>query len=200
MRRVLLLLSAMAAALVMASAVALADHPNNGEVNCWVEPWGDPDTNICTGTDHADNIQGTTGSDAIHALAGDDSVAGDWGDDVIYGGDGHDFVAGHEENDTIYGGLGNDHLRGSADSDTIWAGKGADDIRVGGQDDYDSWADDGTTAPVDTVYAEGGNDTIHSHLDGNKDMIDCGPGGDTVYYDVGIDQVKSCEKKNPNLR
>ncbi len=41
-----------------------------------------------------------------------------------------------------------------------------------------------------------GNDRIVA-TEGNKDIIDCGTGTDTVFYDVGLDTIKGCENKNP---
>lgn len=30
-----------------------------------------------------------------------------------------------------------------------------------------------------------------------KEIIDCGPGNDTVSYDRGVDVVRNCEIRNP---
>jgi hypothetical protein len=39
-----------------------------------------------------------------------------------------------------------------------------------------------------------GNDTVNA-VEGQRDVIDCGPGRDSVQFDVGLDTVKRCEIK-----
>ncbi len=191
MRRVLLLLSAMAAALVMASAVAMADHPNNGYVDCNAQSDFQNGSWVCTGTDHADIIDGTYLSDTIYALAGDDIVNGYDENDTQYGGDGNDKLYADEGDDTLWGGPGNDFLQASSESDTYYGGTGNDTINAASGSPGD------TATDVDSIYGEAGKDSIYAR-DGHVDIIDCGSGSDTVRYDVGTDEVaKGCERKNP---
>ena len=50
---------------------------------------------------------------------------------------------------------------------------------------------------IDEVSGGGGNDTINV-WDGVRVFISCGGGIDTVYFDVGIDEVAAnCENQNP---
>jgi len=49
---------------------------------------------------------------------------------------------------------------------------------------------------MDHIYGQGGIDEVDA-VDGNVDIINCGKGRDTAFYDVGIDTVKGCEIKNP---
>jgi Ca2+-binding RTX toxin-like protein len=190
MRRVLLLLSAMAAALVMASAVAMADHPDNGYVNCNAQSNFQNGSWVCIGTDHADILDGTYLSDTLYALAGDDIVNGYDENDTQYGGDGNDGLYDMGGDDTLWGGPGNDKLQGSSDSDTYYGGTGNDTINATGSPSE-------TTTDVDRIYGEAGKDFIDAR-DGYVDIIDCGAGSDTVRYDVGTDEVaKGCERKNP---
>jgi Ca2+-binding RTX toxin-like protein len=75
MRRVVLVLAAMALALLLASGVALAVNKvgTNG-----------PDT--LRGTNKADNLLGRGGNDILFALAGDDNLQGERGKDIVFGG------------------------------------------------------------------------------------------------------------------
>ena len=76
MRRVILLLTMMAATLVVASGVALAVNKmgTNG-----------PDT--LKGTNGADKLLGNGGNDTLFALAGNDNLLGGAGKDEVLGGD-----------------------------------------------------------------------------------------------------------------
>jgi Ca2+-binding RTX toxin-like protein len=124
----------------------------------------------CYGTPEDDEITGIANGETIYALGGDD------------------YVAAGEGNDTVYGSSGNDYeLRGEGGSDTVYGGGGRDLISA---DEGDNLGD------TDHSYGGGGNDWINAH-DGEKDIINCGKGTDTVNYDVGVDEVKGCERKNP---
>ena len=48
---------------------------------------------------------------------------------------------------------------------------------------------------VNAVEGGAGNDTVYA-VEGQRDVIDCGPGRDSVEFDVGLDSVKRCEIKN----
>jgi Ca2+-binding RTX toxin-like protein len=105
-RRTTLLLALMAAALVLASGVALAQN--------------------FVGTDRGERIVGTDSADTIDANGGDDTVIGKRGADNIRGGNGRDKQ---------YGGRGNDviHSEGSY-RDVINCGKGVDTAYVDPKD------------------------------------------------------------------
>jgi len=56
---------------------------------------------------------------------------------------------------------------------------------------------------VDSLYGGRGDDTINSVQRNSgtgaavtEEVIDCGAGTDTVYYDKGKDEVKNCEIRN----
>jgi Ca2+-binding RTX toxin-like protein len=87
MRRMILLLTTMALALLLAAGVALA-----ATVTCQVGV-------TCKGTSSADTITGTTSNDTINGLAGNDTIKALDGIDKINGG---------PNNDTMNGGPGND--------------------------------------------------------------------------------------------
>jgi hypothetical protein len=49
---------------------------------------------------------------------------------------------------------------------------------------------------VDTARGGKGNDQVSAN-DGQRDVIDCGDGRDSVEFDPGLDKVKNCEVKTP---
>jgi NitT/TauT family transport system substrate-binding protein len=90
------------------------------------------------------------------------------GDDLLIGWDKGESLSGGAGNDTVLGFEGNDTLNGGAGNDIIDGGAGADKISGGA-----------------------GNDVITA-IDGQRDVIDCGPGKDKVYSDTK-DVVTACE-------
>ncbi len=101
-RRAILLITAMAAALVLGSGVALA----LSAISC--EGSGIK----CVGTNRPDLIKGTNGLDAIYArdkadtlkgFARSDALLGQSGNDTLLGGRGQDFLIGGEDDDTLRG-------------------------------------------------------------------------------------------------
>ena len=123
-----------------------------------------------TGSDqYPDAVFGTTASDVIHALAGDDNeyaVALDAdpnqevGDDYVCAGPGHD--------DPVDGGGGNDHIAGGTGSDSLFGNQGSDTI-LGGY----------------------GNDEIVPH--NGRDVVDGGPGRDHLCAMAGRDEIKGAD-------
>ena len=135
-----------------------------------------------TQTDEAEKITGTDFDDIIYANGGNDTVHAGSGNDIIYGGDGNDNLYGEEGSDTIHGGAGddyiisdldnakdenwthelygdegNDYLQGSIGKDILVGGTGNDNLSGNaGDDTYIYNLGDG----FDTIYEDGGNDTI----------------------------------------
>ena len=93
---------------------------------------------------------------------------------------------GTDRADKLFGSTGFDKILGEQGADTIRANDG--DRVKGSQDrDYVS-GDDG-----DDIVRGG----LHSRPnDGVKDVLDCGPGTDTVYYVRGQDRIIDCEILN----
>ena len=179
-----MILSSMAlVAVLFASGVALAK-----DISC---KKGRPS---CFGTDRADTIIGTNADNNMFGLAGADVMRGKGGADYVRGDRGPDETRGGAGADTsVWGGSFDDggNFNDRSD-DTVYGGGGADTL-LGG------FARSG----VDHLYGDGGDDTINaaqrnSGMDTTvtKEVIDCGPGRDTVYYDEGRDDVKDCEIKN----
>jgi Ca2+-binding RTX toxin-like protein len=180
MRRILVLLAAMAATLLMVSGVAYALA-----VQCDGTGDQDPDTGECRGTADDDSITGTALRDVIFALNGFDDV---------YAGDG---------NDELNGGLLGDYLEGQNGTDTYFAGRGNDYLS-----EYDpQTGDDQMNAGPGSDYMEGGlgNDTLRGE-DGDEsysgeidiarmfgdegdDLIFGGNGNDSMEGEEGEDEL-----------
>jgi hypothetical protein len=78
------------------------------------------------------------------------------------------LLRGSKQADKIFGLGGNDRLYGFAGNDLIVGGPGKD-----------------------KMYGGTGNDRLEAR-DGQRDLVDCGPGNDTAIVD-NIDQVSACE-------
>jgi Ca2+-binding RTX toxin-like protein len=167
MRRVILLLTVMAATLAVASGVAFAVNKigTNG-----------PDT--LRGTNKDDNLLGRGGNDDIFGLGGNDNLRGEEGKDNVFGGNerrpsgGDKNLLGGEGNDRVLGGTGSDNLVGGEDNDLVDGGPGADDITGG----------DGTDL-LGPINAPAG-----------RDVVLCGDGFDRVWVDRKDEVAPDCEK------
>jgi hypothetical protein len=144
--------------------------------------------------DGADGEADAIGSDVeiVEGGLGADVITGDDRVNVLDGKDGDDVLAAGGRDDTLYGGPGNDLLSGNQGSDTLQGG-GQDDLMVGG-------------SGKDYMYGEyvhgcsgwapciPGDDDIRAQ-DGEKDIVGCGYGTDTVELDR-IDELwdDGCEQ------
>jgi Ca2+-binding RTX toxin-like protein len=182
-------------AVLLTSGVALAAD----SINC--------SGGFCVGTAKDDTMHGTAGPDEMVAGRGDDwesgmgsgdSLHGQEGKDSLKGGHGADQLYGSFGDDKLVGATGDDLLRGDDDFDYNRPGGGRDRLYGGSGDDelYGYYGDD-------KLVGGEGNDIINAYdvrhpMAGVEDVIDCGPGRDTVYFDKGFDKVLSnCEVKKP---
>ncbi len=176
MRRVILLLTMMAATLVVASGVALAVNKmgTNG-----------PDT--LKGTNGADNLLGNGGNDTLFALAGNDNLLGGAGKDEVLGGDERKTKGG------------NKNLVGGADNDVVYTGLGSDKA-VGGTGN-DLLIEEKTRGlSMDTYSGDPGNDVfLVNNKPANKDIVACGSGFDRVLVDSKDVVASDCEQVSMNL-
>jgi Ca2+-binding RTX toxin-like protein len=172
MRRLVLLLAAMALALVMASGVALAV------------------TKI--GTDGPDTLRGTNG---------DDNLLGKGGNDVLFPLNGRDNLLGGEDKDCILCATrqhrffaGDKNLLGGPGNDFVWAGKGSDNV-VGGEGN-DLLSDDGVREFSQDRFSGGpGDDVIDVlHFRSARDRVVCGSGFDRVAANSKDIVAPDCEK------
>ena len=120
------------------------------------------------GSAGADRIAGTPKANVIVGGSGNDRVSAGGGNDLVCAGAGNDLVLGGRGNDTLFGGPGNDRIFGGRGNDRINPGPGRDHVDAGP-----------------------GNDRIFS-VDGQRDVIDCGPGHDVAIVDR-MDVVRHCE-------
>ena len=194
MRRVILLLTVMAAALVLGSGLALA-----------VNRVGTQGRDFLKGTAGADHLVGKGENDRIFSLAGNDTLIGGPGKDWVWGGGRrslhgdlpvHYMSSGGEKH--LVGGSGNEVLYGGRGSDII-SGNEGNDLLVGNDflTDYLSGGKVGEYShPVkDTLSGAGGNDVFWVDNDpAGKDVVRCGSGFDRVNTDRKDVVAPDCEK------
>jgi Ca2+-binding RTX toxin-like protein len=171
MRRLVLLLTAMALALVVASGVALAVTKvgTNG-----------PDT--LRGTNKGDNLLGRGGNDKLFGLAGRDNLLGGSGKDLVFGGN-ERRLSGGDKN--LVGGSGNDEILGGLGADNILGEEGNDLVADGPDGDF----------ATDTLSAGDGNDVVEVFTDpASKDLVSCGDGFDRVFANRKDVVAPDCER------
>jgi hypothetical protein len=118
-RRVVLVLTLMIAALVLASGVALAVSKSGGN--------GD---DLLKGTKDRDTLSGGGGDDRIYGKAAGDQLYGDSGADEVYGNRGNDQLFGGQGVDKVFGGPGDDwvNLLDEHGGDVADCGTGVDTV------------------------------------------------------------------------
>ncbi len=171
MRRVVLVLAAMALALLLASGVALAVNKlgTNG-----------PDT--LRGTNKADNLLGRGGNDILIALAGDDNLQGERGKDIVFGGTERRLSGGYKN---MVGGSGNDSVIGGRGSDNVLGEEGNDLVADGPAREF----------ATDHVSGGDGNDVVAAvNRPEFVDIVSCGGGFDRVIVDRKDVLAPDCEK------
>ncbi|MFD1511403.1 calcium-binding protein [Lacimonas salitolerans] len=134
---------------------------------------GSDDPEALLGSDGDDTIRGGGGSDLVVGFAGDDLLSGDGGNDWIFGLNGADTITGGDGNDVISGGRG---------ADVIYAGAGDDFVESAGI------LDDGAlTTSVKGARTFGDVAFLYDFSRGydEGDIIDLGPGNDTVVAGAG---------------
>jgi len=187
MRRLVLLLAAMALALVLASGVALAVNEigTNG-----------PDT--LRGTNGGDNLSGRGANDDLFGLGGRDNLAGGTGKDWVLGGNerraggGDKNLLGESGNDGVLGGKGSDNALGGTGNDNVFGFTGSDSTVGGeGRDLVDGW-----TGTDRMVGAEGGDWLVDGQLDeaSKNDVLSGGDGDDIIFGDhvPAVKDIVSC--------
>ena len=171
MRRLVLLLTVMAVALVVASGVAVAVSKigTNG-----------PDT--LRGTNGNDDLLGKGGNDKLFGLAGRDNLLGGSGKDLVFGGN-ERRLSGGDKN--LVGGSGNDEILGGLGGDNILGEEGNDLVADGPDGDF----------ATDTLSAGDGNDVVEVFTDpASKDLVSCGDGFDRVFANRKDVVAPDCER------
>src|SRR5215210_4300259 len=168
MRRVILLLTVMAATLVLASGVALA-----------VTKIGTDGPDHLVGTNGDDNLLGKGGNDKLYAMRGRDNLLGGSGKDLVLGGSPRRAMGGDKN---LVGGSGDDTVCGGLGTDNVVGGEGKD-VLCGGPD-----------RKTDTLSAGDGNDVVGvQDPQAVKDLVTCGSGFDQVYVDSKDVVARDCE-------
>jgi Ca2+-binding RTX toxin-like protein len=159
-RRLILLMAAMGAAVLLVSGVAYALS-----VQCDGAGDQDPVTGECAGTDQNDVITGTAQSELIFALGGLDVVSAREGDDVVDGG---------RNRDDIFGGLGGDELLGGRGPDDIQGGAGTTDASdTPGSFECNQPLPDASIVHIEgdqSLFGQEGNDDLEGGTD--NDLLD----------------------------
>ena len=126
---------------------------------------------------------------------GSDVMTGNDRRDAFGGGEGDDVLTGGGSDDTLSGGPGNDRVFGEDGQDVVAGGDG-DDYIVGGPGVDRFWGEDVEACIVSSCAS--GQDQIEAR-DGNREMIDCGPGTDSAVVDPNdvvrndVDLSNQCE-------
>jgi hypothetical protein len=80
---------------------------------------------VASGVALAVTVFGTEGPDDVVGGTGNDSILGLGGNDVMYGGSGNDFMEGDSGNDFVYGNTGSDRITGGTGDDILGDGEAA---------------------------------------------------------------------------
>jgi len=128
MRKMWLMLAALAVGLLAASGVALA-----ATIDCPGDCSGTADPDRLIGSSASQTMLGLEGGDSISGYRGDDDVEGGRGGDAVYGGYGDDRVLGNQGNDYVEGDFGHDYINTGTGSDEVAAKDGFRDRIVCGQ-------------------------------------------------------------------
>jgi Ca2+-binding RTX toxin-like protein len=142
-----------------------------------------------------DTMYGRAGMDGVYGNPGPDKMFGGVAGDRMEGGPGVDRIYGNEGGEDIFTGVrvdlkGRDSgssLVGNSDfsDDYVYGGRGPDHIVAGGE------------RGVDRLFGDRGKDNVRVEDNSTKEIVDCGPDTDTVFFDEGVDVIKNCEIKNP---
>ena len=162
-----------------------------------------------TGNSVANTLDGGAGNDTISGLAGNDVLIGGAGDDTLDGGTNNDVFFGGAGQDHMIGGAGVDTINYSDASIgmNIWLdvplfstpdlpilmgaarqitanGLVSEDTLIGMENVVGSAFDDviKSNGALNTIDGGGGNDLLHSWLDGQRDVMNGGEGSDTIDY------------------
>ena len=170
MRRLVLLLTAMALALLLASGVALAVNR--------------------IGTDGPDTLRGTNGNDNLLGRGDNDILFALNGRDNLLGGPGNDWLDTHpmgfrRGDKNMVGGSGNDAVIGGRGSDNVLGEEGNDLVADGPDREF----------ATDNVSGGDGNDVVAAvNRPAFVDIVSCGGGFDRVIVDRKDVLAPDCEK------
>jgi Ca2+-binding RTX toxin-like protein len=173
MRRAIVMMTVMAATLVVASGIALA-----------VTKIGTNGPDILMGTNGDDTLIGKGGNDNLFAKDGNDTLLGGPGRDNVLGG--YDIGPGPFGGEKhLLGGPGNDRVNGGSGSDNI-VGEAGNDYLIGSPN---------REASKDKVVGGEGNDVIDVlSYPATKATVVCGAGSERVLADRADLVAPDCER------
>ena len=143
---------------------------------------GTPDF-LQPGSNSNSGRRGSGGSDVITGDDGDNIINGLSDSDVLDGAGGNDIINGGSDLDVMLGGTGNDVLNGGSSGDRIEAGDGDDIINSGSGDD-EVYGESG----VDVINGGSGNDRLFGG-EGN-DLLTGGSEDDLLFGGGGRDLLR----------
>jgi Ca2+-binding RTX toxin-like protein len=177
MKRILLVLAAMALALLLASGVAWAV------------------TKI--GTDGPDTLRGTNGDDNLIGKGGNDRLFGLRGRDTLLGGPGKDWLDTHPFGAPRRVRTGEKNMLGGPGNDILFGGWSSD--KLVGEEGNDLFGD-GPTREVALDIVSGGAGTDVFYVGALRlratagDIVTCGSGFDRVFADTKDVVAADCEE------
>jgi len=122
------------------------DPGNTGEDGIWrfVVRGGEVDnfSDELEGTSGNDALRGGDGFDTLRGYGGNDLLYGNVSEDVLYGNAGNDVLFGGQQDDLLYGGQGDDLLFGGGGNDVFYGNLGVDTLFGGAGDDQFVIGDD----------------------------------------------------------
>ena len=127
-------------------------------------------TDVLTGDDNHNALQGFEGNDELKGGGGNDLLNGGEGDDDLHGDAGDDLLEGFSGDDDLYGGAGDDLLVGGTGADRLDGGAGDDEL-TGHADGLADGEDSDGNVDVFVFAAGHGDDVIHDFADA-EDKID----------------------------
>jgi Ca2+-binding RTX toxin-like protein len=131
--------------------------------------WGETGGDRLFGRGGNDLLNGGSGDDRIDGSDGNENIVGDFGRDTIDGGLGDDTIDAGGAGDEVQGGLGNDVLHGGGGSDLLDGGGGNDEIH--------------NDSGPERILGGDGDDNVHINYGDKIELVDCGPGADTIFID-----------------
>jgi Ca2+-binding RTX toxin-like protein len=196
---------------------ALSGNSGNDRVSAGAgedRVYGRSGDDAVSGNQGEDRVNGGSGRDVVYGRQDDDHLAGSSGEDIVRGGFGNDRVLGGGDADALSGnpgddrvsaGAGNDRAFGRSGDDGVSGNAGDDRVSAGSGDDraYGRSGDDGVSGNAgddrvdggggnDRLFGRGGNDLVDAR-DGQRDVVYCGTGRDTVRADRE-DLLRGCER------
>ncbi len=123
-----------------------------------VDGYGNGESNVITGNQGNNVLNGLGSADTLYGEAGDDKLNGGNGIDNLFGGDGDDRLRGQKGFDVLKAEAGNDSISGGQGDDNLFGGDG-NDILKGGMGKDKLYGGDDADVFLFTKAAQSKNDS-----------------------------------------